>query len=209
MSKHNKLYSWVGRLAGLYNFFSIITGYRRSVAFFIRELSFDKESVIKVLDAGCGTGPYTFEILSQYPQAKVVAFDFSPEIIESLRDKLDESGMGASVKTFSADINGDLKELKGEKFDLIITAGVLEYVPLEETVTKLMGHLKEGGYFLYSPVKNNWWGRFVAWAYHCKPYSRERGIQAFTSNNAVLEKNRSLPSYWLASFKEMQLFRLK
>jgi len=106
------------------------------------------------------------------------------------------------VHLFSADIQGSLQEINNEKFNLIITAGVLEYVPIEQTVANLSRFLLPGGYFLNSPVKNNLVGKITGWFYVFKPYSRSRNTQAFTKDGFELVK---LLVHW--SFKELHIFK--
>ena len=46
-----------------------------------------------VLDAGCGSGSVTFDLLAKLPRGKIYAVDASAEMIASLRSTIDERGV--------------------------------------------------------------------------------------------------------------------
>lgn len=207
MPNSSKIYSSIGRNAGFYETILTLNGYKRSVRYFISHLSLPEDCEIEILDAGCGIGIFTFALLEKYPKSKIVAFDFNKELIDSLNLKLTNNGLKERVTTFVGDIKGALTEIAQKKFDLIVTAGVLEYLPLEDAAKNLTRFLADGGYFLSSPVSNNLLGKMVAWTYGCWPYTRDRNIKAFTDAGLSLEKLVTLPPYLPTSFKEMLLFR--
>ena len=207
--KSKKIYSFIGLIAPLYDLCLYFFGYEKSVDYFISQLPFAKESSIRVLDAGCGTGLYSLALLRQYKNARVTAFDLSDKLVEHLRKKVLKDKYNHRVNLFTADIQSALKEIGGEKFDLIITAGVLEYVPQEKTLKNLSHFLIHGGYFLNSPVRDTLLGKLVCKLYACKTYSRTQNIQSFEHNNFTLQKIIKLPWYAPASFKEAHLFKIK
>jgi ubiquinone/menaquinone biosynthesis C-methylase UbiE len=195
-------YSSIARLAKFYDLWLWLCGYNRSVENFMGQLPFGKDMPLKVLDAGCGSGLYIIAVLNRYPNAHVAAFDSNEKLMEYLRHKLKNKKLDNRTFLFAADIQSQLLELGDKKFDLIITAGVLEYVPIEKTVQNLSRFLIPEGYFLNSPVKDNFFGQFVAWLYGCKPYSQTRNLKAFTNNGFVLEKQSSA---W--HIKDLHIFR--
>jgi ubiquinone/menaquinone biosynthesis C-methylase UbiE len=201
-----KLYSWIGDIAPLYDLLAWLFGYKKSVNFFISQIPFPKDEPIKILDAGCGTGAYSLAILKRYPRSSVIAFDFSEKIIEALKEKAGQK-YKERLRLFSADIQSGLENIGDEKFNLIITSGVLEYVPPEKTIRNLSRFLVSGGYFLNSPVRHTLFGKIVCNLYGCRPYSREENVTAFINNEFSLEKIINLPWYSPASFKEAHLFK--
>lgn len=50
-----------------------------------------------VLDAGCGSGSVTFDLLERLPHGRIYAVDASEEMIDSLTKQLDERGEGRVV----------------------------------------------------------------------------------------------------------------
>lgn len=179
-------------IAEAYDLMLWVTGYKVAVRYFIRQIPFRENQPISVLDAGSGTGLYTFALLDKFPQAHVTAFDFNRAMIEQMQRSIQRKGLSDRVQTFTGDVTKPIPEIH-QQFDLIITGGVLEYVNPEEAVKNLSQYLKPGGYFLNSPVKDNWLGGMAAKLYHFKPHSRGENINAFISNGYKLEKVVSLP----------------
>jgi|GEM_PF-1516221 len=201
-----KIYSSIGQVASIYDVGLSLTGYKKSVQDFISQLPFATEATFKALDAGCGTGLYSIAILEQYPNAQITAFDLDSELVKHLRVKVARKKVENRTNLFVADIQSELKEIYGQKFDLIITAGVLEYVPPKKTIQNLARFLVPGGYFFNSPVRNNSLGKLVCKIYACKPYSRIKNIGVFEESGFTLQKVIERPWYSGASFKEGHLF---
>ncbi len=196
--KSNRLYT---SIAEVYDLMLWITGYKIAVRYFIKQLPFKQDQPINVLDAGSGTGLYSFALLDRFSQAHITAFDFNADMIHQMQKTIQRKGLSDRVKTFVGDVTKPVPGIQ-QQFDVIITGGVLEYVNPEEAVKNLSQYLKSNGYFLNSPVKDDWLGRVVAKLYHFKPHSHEDNINAFTNNGYKLEKEVSLPI-----LKEAHLFQ--
>ncbi len=205
--KSQKIYSTIGQVTSIYDFLSSVSGYKKSVEYFVSQLPFPEGSSIKVLDAGCGTGLYSFVVLKKYPNAKITAFDLNEKLVNYVREKSIKNKLNDKIRTFTADTTGALSEIENEKFDLIITAGVLVYVPHEETVKNLSRFLISGGYFFNIPNRDSTWGRFVCKLYDCKPYPKTENISVFEKNGFSLVKNIQVPKTPAASFKDAHIFR--
>jgi ubiquinone/menaquinone biosynthesis C-methylase UbiE len=193
----------------VYDFLSWISGYQRTVEYFVSELPFGVGENIRVLDVGCGTGPYTFAILKRFKNAEMTAFDLDENLVNTVKEKASKMGLSDRVRVFHADLAGPLSEVTNETFDLIITAGVLVYVPYEATVKNLARFLASGGYFFNSPNRDSLWGRLVCTLYACKPYPRAENLTVFEQNGFVLVKDIKVPNTPTASFKDAHIFRKK
>ena len=201
-----KIYSTIGRVASFYDFLSWVVGYKKSVKYFVLHLPFSDDAPIKVLDAGCGTGVYSLAVLEKYKNAKVTAFDVDKTLVNSFKEKTLNNKMSDRICVFTADITGSLLEIGNEKFDLIITAGVLVYVPHEETIRNLSRFLVTGGYFFNSPNRDSLWGRLVCKLFACKPYSKAENFSAFEKNGFTLVEDIKVPNTPAASFKDAHIF---
>lgn len=202
-----KVYSTIGQITLFYDFSAWATGYKKSVEYFVSQLPFSENDSIKVLDAGCGTGLYSFAVLKKYKNAKITAFDLNEKLVNHFKAKVLKNKLDNRIRVFTADIRGQLLEIENEKFDLIITAGVLVYVPHEETVRNLSRFLISGGYFFNSPNRDSVWGRFICKLYACKPYPKTENISVFEKNGFTLEKDIKVPNTPAASFKDAHIFK--
>ncbi|MDD5068383.1 MAG: class I SAM-dependent methyltransferase [Candidatus Pacebacteria bacterium] len=202
-----KVYSLVGYITSFYDALASLVGYKKSVEYFVAQLPFPEDAEIKVLDAGCGTGLYSFAVLKRFKNAKVIAFDLNKKLVEYVATKASRNVLSDRLSLFTADISGPLTEIEDKKFDLIITAGVLVYVPHEKTVRNLSRFLVMGGYFFDSPNRDSTWGRFVCKIYACRPYPAEEDISVFVDNGYVLEKDIKVSKNPAASFKDAHIFK--
>lgn len=82
-----------------------------------------------VLDAGCGSGYLTFEIAKK--AGSVLGLDFAPNFISLCQKKYPK----ANLKFAQQDLTLPLP-LPAQKFDLVISKMVLQYVPQIDTFTK-------------------------------------------------------------------------
>ena len=97
-----------------------------------------------ILDAGCGTGFLTEQLIRLFPGSAMTAIDLAAPMLETLRMKL-----GArSVRL----IQGDAAAFDyGERYDLIVSSSAMQWmVPLERSVRHLAHHLRPGGVLLFS-----------------------------------------------------------
>jgi ubiquinone/menaquinone biosynthesis C-methylase UbiE len=60
-----------------------------------------------------------------------------------------------------------------ETFDVVVTSGVLEYLPLEEGFTELARVIAPGGYFLHLPMRPSVATRFLELLFRFKTHPPE------------------------------------
>ena len=117
---------------------------RASLATHIRFLERFIRGGERVLDAGCGPGRFTLELVRL--GAEVTALDISPTQLELLRGRVD------SVECVVGDIT-DLSRFADGSFDVVVCfGGPLSYVGdrAEDAVGELARVTKRGGYVLVS-----------------------------------------------------------
>jgi SAM-dependent methyltransferase len=136
---------------------------------------------------------YSLAIMKQFPNARIAAFDLNEDMIGAFRSKLEKrKELGSKVNLFVASVIEPLPGLNGG-FDLVVTAGVLEYVDMREAVKNLSEHLIGGGYFLNVSVKDNLFGKLVGRFYDLEPYSVDEKVRAFAENSFALVKVMQFP----------------
>jgi trans-aconitate 2-methyltransferase len=92
-----------------------------------------------VLDAGCGSGAVTAQLLERLPQGRVVAVDGSPQMVALARATLDPARAEVMV--------GDLLELElAEPVDVVFSSATFHWVPDHPRLfARLRSALKPGG----------------------------------------------------------------
>jgi malonyl-ACP O-methyltransferase BioC len=76
-----------------------------------------------ILEIGCGTGNFTSLLATRFPGAKIVALDFSPEMLAVARRKL----QGMTVDFICAEGERFLQENPEKSFDLVTSNGSLQW----------------------------------------------------------------------------------
>jgi trans-aconitate methyltransferase len=101
-----------------------------------------------ILEVGSGAGYYTEILRTKFPKAKIVCVDVSADM--HLQNKTENCSM----------VCGDIENFSTEqKFDLILCAGVLEFVAnLESALTRLGSLLQRNGRLVALLPKENIWG---------------------------------------------------
>ena len=82
-----------------------------------------KPAIKTILEIGCGTGNFTSLLADQFPTAKIIALDFSPEMIAQARHKLKSKAIGFVC----AEGEQYLQEAPGKSFDLVASNGSLQW----------------------------------------------------------------------------------
>jgi SAM-dependent methyltransferase len=186
----NRIYS---SIAGFYDIALGLSGYWLAIESFVREIPYDESDRINVLDAGCGTGLYSFAIIKRYPRATISAFDLNKEMVGRFITRLEKKNhLKDRVRVFTADLCQPLPAIE-EQFDLVVTGGVLEYVEIEQAVKNLSYYLSNGGFFLNTSVRDNLAGRLTGKVYGFKPHASSRNVDAFIGNGYKLMKTMRFP----------------
>lgn len=157
------------RIADVHNVALKINGYRGSVAKYLRSLGLKLSESSNVLDAGSGTGIVTLGFRdSGLPFKRTVALDLSHRslrvaAVEYRKDKRSNDRVIDPVQ-------GNVLQLPfaNETFDLVLSCGVLEYVPLEDGLREMARVLVPGGKLVFIPVKPSFVGSVLEFLYKFK-----------------------------------------
>lgn len=149
----NSAGSFYDRIAGVYDVTFKFNGYGRSLEKYLGKHLPHLSNGARVLDAGCGTGLLTLSLLKAVSRpVRVTAVDLSSSSIETAKKAVAERFGRASKITFTqADVLA-LPFANGS-FEMIVTSGALEYVPLQDGLKEMARVLAPGGYMLHLPVR--------------------------------------------------------
>ena len=145
--------SFYDRIERVYDLTFKVNGYGKSLDKYFEQHPLPVSENARVLDAGCGTGTLTLALLRTLRvPVKLTAIDLSSSVIATARKYVSKNNPNEQDVRFA---QGNVLALPfpDETFDVVMTSGVLEYVPLEEGFTELARVIAPGGYFLHLPMR--------------------------------------------------------
>ncbi|MFW6296215.1 MAG: class I SAM-dependent methyltransferase, partial [Halothece sp.] len=112
------------------------------------------ENSDRILELGCGTGELSLKILQHYPNAQIVAVDYSPRMLSYASSKVDLAGYGQQWRDVELDFgswaNGEASKEIGTNFDACISSLAIHHLS-HEMKEKLFRQIREslnpGGVF--------------------------------------------------------------
>jgi demethylmenaquinone methyltransferase/2-methoxy-6-polyprenyl-1,4-benzoquinol methylase len=172
--KKDKTASFYDRIAEVHNLALKLNGYRDSVARFLRSLDLKIDAESMVLDAGSGTGIVTMALhKAGFRPKKTIAFDLSRNSLQLAigQARKEKNVDAANIET----VQGNVLSLPfaDNSFDLVLSCGVLEYVPLDDGLRETARVLKYGGKLVLLPVKPSLVGSVLELLYNFKIHPLE------------------------------------
>lgn len=185
--------SFYDRIAGLYDITFKFNGYSRSLEKYLEEHLPPLPAQARVLDAGCGTGLLTLALLKVLDQPlRITAIDLSSSSLATARRAVSEnSGRTQSVRFAQA----NLLQLPfaDDSFDLIMTSGVLEYVPLSEGFRELARVIRPGGFMLHLPVRPSPASKLLEVMFRFKAHPPREVEKQTTKHFRIVDNHRFPP----------------
>lgn len=144
--------SYYDRIARIYDLTFKFNRYGRSLDQYFETHPLPVTRGARILDAGCGTGLLTHAMLRaiRFP-VSITALDLSATSVVAARKSLYYSPGRKRDVTFT---QGNLLSLPfaDDSLDLVVTAGALEYVNLNDGLTELARVIAPGGHLLHLPI---------------------------------------------------------
>jgi SAM-dependent methyltransferase len=112
-----------------------------------------RSSPRRILVAGCGTGLEALALRRRFPEAEIVAVDFSPRSIAAARQSKQSPRPSQPIRFVVADLaDRQFASIAGEGFDFITCHGVLSYVARPERALRNLARCLEPDGALYLGV---------------------------------------------------------
>jgi ubiquinone/menaquinone biosynthesis C-methylase UbiE len=142
------------RFTNLYDLMFRVNGYGRSVEGYLRDNPLPLAAGARVLDAGCGTGLLTLAFLRAHRRpADITSIDLSVRSLQTARRAAEKLRPAPRREVTFAQANALQLPFADETFDLVMTSGVLEYLPLRDGLREMARVLAPGGLLFFVPVR--------------------------------------------------------
>lgn len=197
--------SFYDRIAGLYDLSFKVNGYGRSLDQYFDEHPLPVFPGARVLDAGCGTGTLTLALLRTLRvPVKLTALDLSLSSMAAARRYVEKDRRRDQKVQFT---QGNILSLPfaDESFDLILTSGVLEYVPLDDGFTELARVIARGGHLLHLPMRPSPVTALLEVLFRFKAHSPEQVSENSAQHFQVVSHYRFPPLHAIAWTKSAVL----
>ena len=100
------------------------------------------QNIKTILEIGSGTGNFTSMLADRFPNAKIIAIDFSPEMIAIARHKLNKP----NLEFICAEGEMYLHDAPAKSFDLVVSNGSLQWFSdIEKAMHNIARILTSGG----------------------------------------------------------------
>jgi ubiquinone/menaquinone biosynthesis C-methylase UbiE len=145
--------SYYDKIWRLYDLTFKLNGYGRSLDQYLESHPLPVSRGSRILDAGCGTGLLTLALLRsvRFP-VSITALDLSASSVTAARKAVRESeGRQRDVSYMQA--NMLTLPFADNSFDLVVTSGALEYVPLADGLSEIARVIAPEGHLLHLPVR--------------------------------------------------------
>ena len=173
-TQKTKTQNFYDQIADVHGLLMKINGYRKSVADFLTSLDLRLDENSLVLDAGSGTGIVTQGFCdADFPSKKIVALDLSFNLLKISREEFERDRKIESDKIALTQGNVLNLPFADATFDLLLTCGVLEYVPLDDGLREMARVMKPGARLMLIPVKPSLVGSVLEILYKFKTHPLE------------------------------------
>jgi ubiquinone/menaquinone biosynthesis C-methylase UbiE len=200
--------SYYDRIERLYDLTFKLNGYGRSLDQYFQAHPLPVFENARVLDAGCGTGTLTLALLRNLKvPVKITAIDLSASVISTARKYVAKTNSDEQEVRF-AQGNVLAMPFADETFDLVVTSGVLEYVPLDEGFTELARVISRGGYLLNLPIRPSLASKVLEVLFRFKTHPPEEVAEA-TDRHFTLVSHYRFPPLQVISWSKTAVLAQK
>lgn len=172
--RKSKTQNFYDQIADVHNLAMKVNGYRNSVAKFLKSLDLKLDENSMVLDAGSGTGIITLGFQSAgFRPRKIIALDLSFNSLKIAREQFEKDK--ETDESRISPVQGNILNLPfaDESLDLVLSCGVLEYVPLDAGLQEMARVLKKNAKLVMIPIKPSFVGVVLEMLYKFKAHPIE------------------------------------
>jgi len=200
--------SFYDRIERVYDLTFKLNGYGRSLDQYLEAHPLPVFENARILDAGCGTGTLTLALLRKLRvPVNLTAVDLSASVMATARKYVGKNNPNQQPVRFA---QGNVLALPfaDETFDLVVTSGVLEYVPLDEGFTEIARVISRGGYFLHLPMRPSVATTFLELLFRFKTHPPEEVAETTDRHFKVVSHYR-FPPFQIIGWSKTAVFAQK
>ncbi len=195
------------RFTTLYDLMFRFNGYRSSMERYLRETPLRLPAGARILDAGCGTGLLTLALLRVLTRpSEITAVDLSGRSLQTARRAVRKLADARHTVTF-VQANALSLPFADDSFDLLVTSGVLEYLPLQDGLREFARVLAPGGHMVFLPVRPSLASRLLEIMFRFKAHPPEAVAERTENFFRVIEHHRFPPHEPIGWTKSVVLAR--
>jgi len=185
--------SYYDKIARLYDLTFKLNGYGRSLDQYFAANPLPISRGARILDAGCGTGLLTLALLRaiRFP-VNITALDLSATSIVEANKALFQSPGRRQDVSFA---QGNLLSLpfSDGSFDLVVTSGALEYVPLKDGLDEIARVIAPEGHLLHLPCRPTPASAFLEILFRFKSHSPRLVLENTERHFRIVHHHRFRP----------------
>ncbi len=185
--------SYYDKIARLYDLTFKLNGYGRSLDQYLALNPLSLSRGARILDAGCGTGLLSLALLRsiRFP-VNITALDLSATSIVEAKKAVSQSPGRPQDVSFT---QGNVLSLPfaDDAFDLVVTSGALEYVPLKDGFDELARVIAPEGHLLHLPCRPTPASTFLEVLFRFKSHSPRAVLQNTERHFRVVHHYRFRP----------------
>jgi ubiquinone/menaquinone biosynthesis C-methylase UbiE len=200
--------SYYDKIWRLYDLTFKVNGYGRSLDQYFAAHPVPVSRGARILDAGCGTGTLTLALLRalRFP-VSITALDLSASSIEGARKAVNQSS-GRTRDVHYAQGNVLSLPFADNSFDLVVTSGALEYMPLEDGMNELARVMAPEGHLLHLPIRPSVASTFLEISFRFKHHSPQEVLQHTERHFKVVDHYR-FPTFQIIGWTKTALLAQK
>src|SRR5882762_10423796 len=169
--------SYYDKIWRLYDLTFKLNGYGRSLDQYFAAHPLPVSRGARILDAGCGTGTLTLALVRAlgFP-VSITSLDLSASSLEAARKAVNQAPARTRDVNYAQGILQSLPFVD-KSFDLVLTSGALEYMPLEDVLCELARVIAPEGHLLHLPIRPSLVSTFLEVCFRFKHHAPKKVLQ--------------------------------
>lgn len=159
--------------------------YAKTLKSLVESLSIKAPSDGKILELGCGTGIATEILIKKFPNAEIIGFDYSEEMLKICHERYPnvklvkgDFNKKEDLASFITTLDDKIISFSESSFDFVFSTGaVSEYGQLEKVIPIVYNLIKKDAPFINIGIKRNLVGLIMGKCWNFNPPGENKLIE--------------------------------